>query len=83
MALKDWKKTVVDQHRTLWENSKTDDFVILDEQTQTVKRDFPGDNYSVQARNNRINKQTENGHFRFFKTKAQANKFAKSYRKKN
>ena len=83
MATKDWKKTKVDKWRTLWTkgDEKFGDYVIVDKTPGAINR-YTTDKYSVSARR-KINEQTMNGHFRFYKTRAGAVGFAKAYMKKH
>lgn len=83
MALKDWKHKKVDKWRELWTkgDERFGDFIIVDKTPGAINK-YTKDKYSVSAKR-RINKQTINGHHRFYKTKSQALKFAKVYRMKN
>lgn len=85
-----WIKTISSKHKHVWQrgyhpknkNWLPKMWVIVTEQTPSVKRMFPGDNWEVQAPT-RINKETLNGAFRNFKTKTSAMAFAKAYMRKN
>lgn len=81
MALKDWKRQIVRPNRILWTKGNFisgygyPDWVHVDD----LRKDtYKNGNYEVGARNT-INPQTVNGHFKYFKTKSQAVRFAKSY----
>ncbi len=81
MALKNWKRKKVDKWRILWtkgKNQRTQDFIILDETTPSHRKFYPNDRWQVLARK-KINSQTINGHFRFYKNKSSALNFIKKY----
>ena len=70
-----WKKTIVKPNRILWTkgDERFGDFIHIDKVE---------DGYNVGARN-KINLKTINGHFKLFKTKTQALKYARSYMRKH
>jgi len=74
--IKDWKFKKVDKHRDLWTNKK-----------QWIHVNgivHPIDNYKYEVGcSDIINNKTINGHFKFYKNKQQALKFAKSYMRKH
>lgn len=82
MALKDWKYTKVDKYRDLWTkgDERFGDFVIVDKTPGAINK-YTTDKYSVSAKR-KINKQTINGHHRFYKTKSKALRYAKAYMRK-
>jgi len=82
MPTKKWKYKKVDRFRDLWTkgNERFGDFVMVDKTPGAIYK-YTSDRYEVAARR-KINKQTINGHHRFYKTKAAALKFAKAYMKK-
>jgi len=83
MALKDWKFKRVDKHRDLWTKGdvRFGDFILIDKQGGIQLKMFPNDKYQVSARR-KINNQTQNGHFKFFKTRQGAVNFVKRYLRK-
>lgn len=78
-----WKKKKVDKWRTLWTkgSERFGDFIIMDKTPGAINK-FTQDKYVVSSRR-KINKQTINGHHRFYKTKSAALKFAKAYMRKH
>jgi len=80
MVTKDWKKRFVKPNRTLW--SKGDvrfgDFIYLDKMMGMDLKMWPNVKYQVGARR-KISKQTENGHFKDYKTKSAALSFIRKY----
>jgi len=68
MATKDWKYTKVDKWRDLWTkgDERFGDFIHVN------KTSLVGE-WEVGARR-KINFKTQNGHFRFFKSKAKSSK---------
>jgi len=80
----EWKYKKVDKFRDLWQKgedkkfpAKTKDWIMLDKTPGAIQK-YTDDNYSVAAKR-KINPQTINGHYRFYKTRAAALKFVKKY----
>lgn len=76
MAKTNWKKIKVDKWRDLW--TKGSEWIHIDDPIVSNM----GNNEFVVGASTIINPKTENGHFRFYKTKSQAMIFVKSYMKK-
>lgn len=78
-----WKYKKVDKWRDLWTkgSERFGDFIIVDKTPGAINK-YTKDKYSVAARR-RINKQTINGHHRFYTNKSSAIKFAKAYMRKH
>ena len=81
--VKVWKHKKVGMFRDLWTKGdvRFGDFVLIDKTSGAVNR-YTKDKYQVAARR-KINKQTINGHHRFYSTRAAALKFVKSYLSKH
>lgn len=85
--IKNWKFKRVDKWRDLWTKGKFvngkgyPDWINVDKTTGAVSK-YTKDRYMVAARR-KINKQTTNGHHRFYTTKAAAKRFVMSYIKKH
>ena len=87
--LKCWKKQKVEPNRILWTKGKFKpgegykDWLHVDDKRKSI---YPkineNDNFEVGA-HNKINPQTINGHFRYFKNKSSAIKLANKYMKKH
>ena len=74
-----WKKHIVKPNRILWTKGG---FKPGKGHKNWVHVDKKNGNFEVGARK-KINPKTISGHFKYFKTKPQALKFAKSYRGKH
>jgi hypothetical protein len=77
MALKDWKFKKVDKWRDLWTNKTK--WIIVDK----VVHPIYNYKYKVVCSDIINIKNTINGHFKFFKTKQTALKFARAYMRKH
>jgi len=86
MPLKDYKR-IINQKGNIWyqvginkknPNHLTKRWISIREHTPYIKKTFPGSNWRVHTPI-RINKKTINGHFKNFKTKKDAMKFAMQY----
>jgi hypothetical protein len=78
MAIKDWKKTKVDQWRELWE--KGDEWIHLDK--RILNDSYDKDKYEVGS-SKIINKETMSGHFKFFKSRSSAMNFVNKFLREN
>ena len=80
MGLKKWEETKLDKWKTVWTKGNFKPGYGYPDWIHVQKTSLIGE-WEVGARKI-INKETINGHFKFFNSKAKAMTFAKSYMKR-